>query len=124
MDYLLWNKFLTDHGKDYSGFDYDVKVGQGTAPVGPVPKNLESDFLSLTKKRIDAVGYQPDGVTLFEVKPRAGTTALGQLIAYSDLYRQTFPLYAIKDLAIVTAFLNRDETGIYEKYGVKIFIYA
>lgn len=123
MDYELWNKFIAEKGREYDSFDYDVKVGKGVKPTGDVPANLAADFESLTKKRIDAVGYQPGGVTLIEVKPRAGTSALGQLLSYSDLYKSTFPGNNIKQLALVTAFINPDEENVYDKYGIKIFVY-
>jgi len=123
QDFPLWNKFLTEHGAEFKGFDYDVKIGEGVKPLTPVPNYLEKDLADLTKKRIDAVGYQSDGVQLFEVKPRAGTAALGQLLGYKVLYNSTFPNNKVKALVLVTSYLNQDEIQYYNSYNITIYTY-
>lgn len=123
-DKALWNLFLGVHAKDFNSFDYDVKVGDGVTADEDVHPNLIKDYQDLTKKRIDAVGYQADGVTLFEVKPRAGTEALGQLLSYKHLYNETYPGVTVKALTVITAMMLPDEKKVYEAYGINVYIHS
>lgn len=122
-DVQIWKKFLELHGKEYSSFDYDFKVGSGTDPGPEVPENFRQDFIDLSKKRIDAVGYQNDGVTLFEIKPRAGTQALGQLITYKALYEKANPDNKIKSTAVVCQFISDEEILLYNSFNIDHYIF-
>lgn len=123
QDYILWNKYLADHGHEFTSFDYDVKVGEGIQPIEPVPANMAKDFVELTKKRIDAVGYMENGVTLFEIKPRAGSSALGQLLTYQSLYKLSYPNNPILELVIITSMITKDEELLYNQYHITNYIY-
>lgn len=118
----IWERWLSQYGKDYSKFDYDVHVGEGITTDPTWQANIATMAKILTQKRIDAVGYIGDRRVIFEVKPDAGLSALGQLIAYRDLYlRDTGykgPLY----LAVVTDNILPDETFVYEKNGIKVYV--
>jgi len=117
----LWERFLEVWGKDWQKFDYDVHVGKGADPGPEVPEPYRSLAISLTQKRIDAVGYQDGVVWIFEVKPDAGLSALGQLKAYRVLYRETFGYRGPLRLAVVTDRLNDDERLVYRRYGIRIY---
>lgn len=121
-DVIIWKKFLELYGKNYSSFDYDFKVGSGTDPGTEVPEEFRFDFIELSKKRIDAIGYQSDGVTIFEVKPRAGTQALGQLISYKNLYAKNFPENRIKEVAVVCNFITPEEISLYSDYNINNYV--
>ena len=120
-DTYIWRMFLSKYGKDYTSFDYDFKVGRGSDPGDIVDYNLRQDFIELSRKRIDAIGYQPDGITIFEVKPRAGTQALGQLIIYKQLYSQDYPTVKIKSVAVVCGFITDEEIELYKLHDINIF---
>ena len=40
----------------------------------------------LSKKRIDVVGYKRDEIHVIELKPRAGFSAVGQVLGYAKLF--------------------------------------
>lgn len=122
-DTTIWRKFLEKEGKNYDRFDYDLPVGNGEDPGPGVPENLRKDFIDLTRKRIDAVGYRDNSVTIFEVKPRAGTQALGQLLTYFPLFIQTYPGFSSVTLAVVTSFINTDELSIYASHSIKVYLF-
>jgi len=123
-DVAIWKKFIEAYGKNYSSFDYDFKVGEGTDPGPAVPENYRQDFIELSKKRIDAVGYQPTGVSIFEIKPRAGTQALGQLITYKSLYEKNFPGRTIKEVAVICSFISPEEITLYKSFGINNYVFA
>jgi len=120
---LLWDEYLFRFADFYDRFEYDVHVGEGAA----LPGVTEPEFLAagklLTQKRIDAVGSRPGEIWLYEVKPDAGLSALGQLMAYRDLYiRQFHPIESLH-LAIVTDHLNPDEEFLFRQHDVVINLF-
>ncbi len=102
LDIAIWERFLDRFGSDFLSFTYDVKVGSGTEPPEGVGDNYARMQRILSKYRIDVVGLKPDSITIIEVKPEAGTVAIGQIEAYTRLYQRDFnPQLPIKG-AIVT----------------------
>jgi len=82
LDREIWQRFLLKYEDEFEYFEYDVLCG---------PKlRLERDDLpwmgDLTERlmslRIDVLGYRENECWLIEVKPNAGLSALGQLMAY------------------------------------------
>lgn len=88
LDIAIWERFLASFASDYSGFSYDVKVGSGTPVPAGTPDNYARMQEILSKYRIDAVGFRSDGIDIIEVKPEAGTIAIGQVVTYVDLYKR------------------------------------
>lgn len=119
LDISIWERFLEKHGSSYTGFDYDVKVGTGST----VPENTPPAYVrmqdTLSKFRIDAVGYRPSQIEIIEVKPEASTVAIGQVVTYLNLYNRdqqpTLPVigviiscHAIPDMEWLTNQLGID----------------
>ena len=121
-DTQIWKRFLSQYGEDYTSFDYDFKVGDGVLPDLPIPEQFIKDFQELTRKRIDALGYDPSGVTIFEVKPRAGTAALGQLLTYKSLFLKSYPAVNVNALKLVCEIATDEEIALYQQYGIEIII--
>jgi len=96
LDIAIWERFIISHGSDFSGFDYDVKVGSGTKPVAGLGDSYIRMQNILSKYRVDVIGHKSDAIYIIEVKPEAGTIAIGQIEAYTRLYKRdikpTLPL--------------------------------
>lgn len=85
-DVPIWDSWIRTHGQYFSGFDYDVHVGQGLEPNKDSPYPMQAMWISLTRKRIDVVGYRPGEVWLIEVKDRPTVAVIGQCLSYKLLY--------------------------------------
>lgn len=121
-DIPIWNRFLAVHFKDYDTISYDVPVGEGIVPDMPLPEEMKSDYVSLTRKRIDAVGFARDRVDIIEVKPRAATTALGQIITYTALFRSTHkPTLPLRSV-VITDQISKDDEAVYKTQGITVII--
>lgn len=85
-DQLVWERFLDlNPNKDWK-VDYDVKVGMGRTPLEDLPEQFKKDWKDLTRKRIDVVAWAPNAVYIIEIKPRAGLSAVGQVLGYVGLW--------------------------------------
>ena len=122
LDIAIWERWISRFGSNYDGIEYDVKVGSGTEPDPSLREPYRTMQLTLSRYRIDAVGYQPDRLTIFEVKPEAGTVALGQIQLYIDLYTRDYsPTLPIVG-AIVTDRELPDMSYFCEKNGIELYI--
>lgn len=121
LDTQLWIIFLNKHGANYDKFSYDVKVGSGVSPSSDYSKKFYDDYVELTKKRIDAVGWTPAGAHIFEVKPRAGSAALGQLLMYRDLFTNSYPSYSIASLNVICQLITPEERILYSQHNIVIY---
>lgn len=119
---LIWERFLVKFPEAYDQVAYNVKVGEGAdIPEGTEP-NIASGFKQLTQHKIDVVGFKNNEVDIIELKPYAGTRAIGQVIGYRDLYVTLVDNSARPNLVIVTDILRPDTKIIADKQGIKVIV--
>jgi hypothetical protein len=88
VDRPLWDRFLDRYGGEFVGFEYDVRVGRPSRAAAGMDPQTQAVWETLTRLRIDAVGYTDREIWLFEVKPYAGLSALGQLVGYKVAFEE------------------------------------
>lgn len=88
-DRELWQEFLETDFNIYAHFDYDVHVGVGRDPGPDFPDHIRQMALNISQRRIDAIGFMPQSITIIEISINAGLTQLGQVMAYPCLYQKT-----------------------------------
>ena len=120
---LIWTEFEYEHGKEYDRFEYDVHVGKLWPELEEMPEPWRKGAEALYLKRIDAIGFQPRKITIFEVKPHAGLGALGQIIGYLSLYEEQFEPKEDLAAACVTRLLDPNIKKVFEEYGIDFYIY-
>ena len=120
-DIEIWDRFIEKYASDYLGFDYDLKVGSGRDYSLEQDEMMRRGAFINSKKRIDAVGYQSEQITIFEVKPDASAGAIGQAIAYATLYAKEFNPPKQVLAAIVTNSKVPDTTLLTREFGVLYF---
>lgn len=86
LDLEVWRRFLVLRPSMFDAFHFQVAVGSGQPLPSSASDADRKAWDKLTSKRIDAVGINKDGITVIEVKPRGGASALGQALVYRDLY--------------------------------------
>lgn len=121
-DVPVWERYLASFGEDYETIDYDVRVGQGRPAGEEIPENLHGMALDLSRRRIDAVGVTADRIDLIEVTRIADLKAVGQLIAYPILYKQSFkPLLPVR-MILVAEQTWTDIDLVLESMDVRVFL--
>jgi hypothetical protein len=120
-DKRIWDRFLEQFGDYFEYFDYDVRVGEGVGDIVGFDELTKEIALALTQKRIDAVGYRGDEVWVFEIKPRAGLSAIGQVTAYEVLWNRQFYPRRIYRKAIVTDRTDNDIRYLCQEKDIKLY---
>lgn len=120
----LWERYLADHAPEYDRFEYDVHVGpMWKRHLGLEPK-WRRGAAAVYQKRIDAVGFRSDKVTIFEVKPRAGLAALGQVLGYIALYDEDFSPERDLDAVVITGLVDPAMRQLLDSHGIGVYIYG
>lgn len=119
---IVWGQFLAKFNKLYDRFDYDLRVGKGVEVAENIPEKFRQDYVALTQKRIDAVGYKNNRAHIFEVKTRATLSPIGQLIGYKSLFISTFPNIPVDTINLVCSQLLPEDALIYKAQNIKTFI--
>ena len=117
----LWDKFLRERTPEFIKLEYDVHVGDVPPPPETLPDYLKGMFQSVYSKRIDVVAHDPDKIYVIEVKPRAGMTALGQVLAYKFLYERDFKPIVPVEMRLVCERKEMNIDEIAAPYGVYIW---
>lgn len=118
----IWDRFLVLHGDYFERFEYDKHVGEPIAPPPHVIEPYRSAALVLSLLRIDAVGYRGPEVWIFEVKPTAGLSAIGQLISYRDWWLKQVGRPEKLYLAVVTDALSPNVEMVLKEEGIRWYV--
>lgn len=118
----IWARYLAATSEVFLSLVYDLHLGVGS-PIDPSwPEWLVRQVRAVSRKRCDAVGETATHVVLFEVKPRCGMSALGQLLCYRELYvaeqRPRKPLRMV----CVCERVEPDVSLVFASFGVEIVV--
>lgn len=120
-DTEVWSRFLEDPPFIIKGVIYDYHVGR-PVNVGPGADLITKQIAAgLGQKRVDVVMWADGMWWVVEVKPRAGMTALGQVITYARLFKQENLILDVVRPTIVCADYDPDLVDDFEAQGVTVF---
>lgn len=121
-DTPIWRDFLAEYKQNYTGFSYDVQVGIGSDPEPDIEQHNQTLWRTLTKKRIDAIGYRTGFNDIFEVKPIADASTIGQILVYEALYVETFRPTVPTNKIVVCRSVKPDSVDSFAIQGIKLII--
>lgn len=104
----LVQTWLRDAGAPFQGFDFNVRVGDGTPPPASMPEPWRSQALDNSRKIIDVVAYRGGGVVLLEAKGRIDPATIGQIFTYRLLWTRQHPDLPVLDVGAIGAILDAD----------------
>lgn len=118
----IWDRYLVEHGMPSGQVDYDVHLGQG-ADVDPAwPEWMKTMVKAVSTKRADVVAETRFGITIFEIKRRAGLSCLGQLLGYEALMFKERGGWKPVKLVAVCEEIAPDMADTFDFYKVAVVI--
>lgn len=121
-DISIWERFLAVHSFEYNAFYYDVKVGKGSKPKKSTIPPYTYMQVELSKFRIDVIGDRGDHYELFEAKPNASASAIGQVLVYTLLFKKEYGYDLPVTGAIVTDYEKPDMRLLTEELGMNYYV--
>ena len=118
----IWTKFLTQTDLDFDRVVYDLHLGEGVPPTPGEALYITVLKNAVTRKRVDAVGENPEAIWIFEVKPRVSMGSLGQLLSYYELYVKEYPTSKYVMLGAIGERKEPDIDGIFQLHAINIFL--
>ncbi|MBA7612647.1 hypothetical protein ES703_19883 [subsurface metagenome] len=107
-DIIIWTRYLKTNPFPQARISYDLHVGTPAGPLDGLTPEYQEMALALSTKRIDAVVYETRRTGIVEVKPYAGSGAIGQVLTYRLLYIREFPGSPQPIAMILTDYPQRD----------------
>jgi hypothetical protein len=120
-DVPLFSAFvLTPDADGFSRWEFDTKVGVPRDPGPTYAPNIRQMAIALSYLRIDALGYKDGAPWIFEVKPSARLSALGQVLAYRYFWEKQNGLAAM--MGVITDDISPSTAEIYRAYHVTPYL--
>ncbi len=120
---MLVQAWLKEHGSNYRGFDYNVRVGDGSEPPANMPEPWRSQAIQNSRKIIDVVAYRDDGIGLFEAKGRIDPGSVGQVSTYTLLWERQHPDLPVREVGIIGAILDSDMLFVLNRGNIPYYVY-
>jgi hypothetical protein len=107
-DIALWERFLEAFPNQFDSYIYDVRVGIGAIPPDHIEDKYKTLCTELTQRRIDAIGYKDEKPTIIEITTSVGFKAIGQILGYPILLKQTYQLDSEPPALLVAESIQSD----------------
>lgn len=118
----IWKRFLKRYATRFTGFRYDVHVGEGVGRQPGLPTKYQNMAIRLSQKRIDVVGFRGALTYIIEIKDRAGMSAIGQLVAYKKLYENKYGKGKVTGLIIVATSADEDLKRVIPELRIQLIL--
>jgi len=118
----IWDRFLTSSNNFYTGFLYNVRVGELPQLPEGTEENLRAMWEQINQSRLDALGIAEEVLTVFEVKVSAGLSAIGQAIGGRILTEAETDDARPIEAAIVSNGIRPDVITVARALGMETFI--
>lgn len=122
LDVAIWERFITANPDIFDVVSYDVPVGDGASFDTVVNPETGGDVGKLYQRKIDVVGRKNGIFFVVEVKPRASTSAIGQVKGYVTLFKRDYTIHESVVPIIVTDELLPEMEFLAKGEGVQIIL--
>jgi len=120
-DFEIWTRFIRNGEYLPDECWYDVRVGRAWPMPDDAPQWMRRYCLMSTRKRIDIVWRVGQDYWVIELKPLAGTEALGQVIYYAEDFRREYAGTRRVMAAVVTDVVDQDVRPVFDLAGIVVF---
>ena len=121
LDIETWERFLDKYETLYDTFVYDCRVGKKTKVYPHWKECYKRNAQELSQLRIDVLGFKEDTIDIIEVKPRFSSSAIGQILCYTECFIRDFnPEQSVRSV-VVAAEVDPNLQPLLERFKI-VFI--
>lgn len=121
-DVAIIERFIEKYPGAYDQVAYSFPVGS-PPPFNPIVNDAtEGSADYLYRRKIDIVAMKGSAIDIIEVKPSAGTSAIGQVLGYRDLFIRDEKPSVKPSCIVVTDESSNDLDHVAQMQGVKIIV--
>lgn len=121
-DSVIWERYIRAYPKAFDRVSYDVAVGAGAEFDVTAGGILGPGIKKLYQRRIDVLGEKDSRLWIVEVKDRASTSAIGQILGYGSLFKRDHPEHANVGLRLVTNAQLPEMDFLLQKTGIEFIV--
>lgn len=122
LDVAIWERYIAQNPDAYKTVQYDVPVGSTPDFDTTVNPETGGDNAFNYRRKIDVVGHTDEHIDIIEIKPRAGSGALGQVRSYKSLYERDYGPKKNVRAVVITDERTPDIDMLAAELNVKIII--
>lgn len=119
----LWRTWLKYYETSFENFQYNVRVGQGIAPLASLTDDEKVLWKKLTQKRVDVIAERANQTWILEIQERADLRTLGQLVGYKHLVPAYTETREVLMLGMICARLGYDMALTLRENGILTFFF-
>ncbi len=116
----IWDAYIAEYCLPSGTVSYDVRLGEGAEIKEEWPPWMRAMVKALSQKRLDVMAEDRWGITIFEIKRRAGLSCLGQLLGYEALMFKERGGWKPITLVAVCEDIEPDMVETFEYYKVRV----
>lgn len=118
----LFLRWFTRYGGEFSDYEFAVLLGPGQPVPDDLPLGLKSMVERVTRLRADFIARRGDRWWIFEIKPEARPSALGQLTSYKLFFQEEYPERGEPGLAVIAGRMATNMDEVFRRAGVVVYI--
>ena len=121
-DVEIWERFISAYPDRYTTVTYDFALGSVPVSSSPDLGEIGGNSSRLYQRRMDVVAQSEGETHIIEIKPNASASALGQVLAYAELYKQFIDPSAKTVPILLTDRVGTDMALLAHAMGVTLII--
>ena len=103
---------------------YDVPVGEGITSIFPELETLSNNWRYSSSHKIDVLAETNDEFWLIEIKANGIISAIGQLISYKCLLKETYFITKPIKLILLCSYTHPDLKTVAKQNGIEIIQFS
>lgn len=115
--------WLAKYAGEWDWIAFNVRLGEGQAPLPGLSAAVQLDQRLLTQKRADVIVEREGQHLILEAKWRAGFGVLGQLLGYRALFMRAYPLIPIPRVGVIAKYADLDVTSVLADHDIPLEIF-
>src|SRR6266850_4330538 len=123
LESLLAQAYVRRNPERWEDYQFNFRLGSGLDPGPNYEDGIRRMNILLTQKRVDMVTRKGGLYGLWELKARAGLSALGQLLGYAAMWEKEGRPTSGLTLGIITRLVDADVSIALVRHNIAVELF-